>query len=155
MIRSKREYETSIMKLKQNDDAIAKQKSQLENMNLSEADRDLILSPMLNFRNQLKKEIEAYERIKNQDWNFILSLANFHNIGRFLIALRIAFGLTQKELANLLGVTEAQISKDERNEYHGISYEKAGRIMEIFGVQPRPPKVNTSLKREDLLAANH
>lgn len=155
MIRSKREYETSLMKLKQNDEAISKQKSQLENMNLSEADMDLILSPMLNFRNQLKKEMETYERIKAQDWALILNLADFHNMGRFLIALRIAFGLTQKELAHLLDVTEAQISKDERNEYHGVSFEKVGRIMDIFGVQQRPPKVNTNLTREDLLAANH
>jgi DNA-binding transcriptional regulator YiaG len=155
MIRSKREYETSLMKLKQNDEAIAKQKKQLENMNLSEVDMDLILSPMLNFRNQLKKEIETYERIKAQDWPLILSLADFHNMGRFLIALRIAFGLTQKELAHLLDVTEAQISKDEKNEYHVVSFEKVGRIMDIFGVQQRPPKVNTNLTREDLLAANH
>lgn len=76
-------------------------------------------------------------------------------MGKFLIALRIAFGLTQKELAGLLEVTEAQISKDERNEYHGVSFEKVGRIMEIFGVHPSPPNVNKNLKREDLLAANH
>lgn len=155
MIRTKREYEISLMKLKQNDEAISKQKAQLENMNLAEADMGLILSPMLNFRNQLKKEMETYERIKAQDWDLILSLADFHNMGRFLIALRIAFGLTQKELADLLDVTEAQISKDERNEYHGVSFEKVGRIMEIFGVHLSPPKVNTNLKREDLLAANH
>lgn len=155
MIRSKREYEVSLMKLKQNDEAVAKQKNQLENMNLSEVEMDLILSPMLNFRNQLNKEIETYERIKAQDWPLILSLADFHNMGKFLIALRIAFGLTQKELAHLLDVTEAQISKDERNEYHGVSFEKVGKIMDIFGVQQRPPKVNTNLTREDLLAANH
>lgn len=155
MIRTKREHEISLMKLKQNDETIAKQKALLENMNLTEAERDMILSPMLNFRNQLKKEIETYERIKARDWGLILSLADFHNMGKFLIALRIAFGLTQKELANLLNVTEAQISKDERNEYHGVSFEKVGHIMEIFGVHLNPPKVNKNLKREDLLAANH
>src|SRR5215475_2655944 len=98
MIRSKREYETSLMKLKQNDDAISQQKFQLEKMNLSDDDMDLILSPVLNFRNQLKKEIETYERIKDQDWNLIVSLADFQNMGKFLIALRIAFGITQREL---------------------------------------------------------
>jgi hypothetical protein len=155
MIRSKREYDASLIKLKQNDSAIDKQKAQLENMNLAKADVGLILSPMLNFRNQLSQEIDAYERIKAQDWDFILSFADFHNMGRFLIALRMAFGMTQKELADLLGVTEAQISKDERNEYHGVSFEKVGRIMEAFDVHPSPPKVNIHLKREDLLAAIH
>jgi len=46
-----------------------------------------------------------------------------------------------------LGVSEAQVSKDERNEYHGITVEKAQRILEALGiklistVQPFPKKL--------------
>ena len=47
-------------------------------------------------------------------------------------AARIANGLTQKELAKRLGVSAAQVSKDERNEYHGITVERAQRILDAL-----------------------
>ncbi len=50
-----------------------------------------------------------------------------------LIAARIANGLSQRELAERLGVSEAQVSRDERNEYHGITVERAQRILDTLG----------------------
>jgi transcriptional regulator with XRE-family HTH domain len=54
-----------------------------------------------------------------------------------LIAARIAQGLSQRELAERLGVHETQVSRDERNEYHGITVERADRILEALGVEVR------------------
>lgn len=154
MIRTKREYEAALKKLVQNDEALSKQRKELEKLELSKEDIDHAMSPLVNFRNQLQEEIKIHEGIKNRDWNLILNLADPHHIGRFLIALRIAYNLTQRDLAKLLGVTEAQVSKDEINEYHGISFDRAVKIMEIFGVQPLSPKINKNLNREDLFAVN-
>lgn len=154
MIRTKREYEAALKKLEQNDEALSKQRNELEKLNLSQEDIVLAMSPLVNFRNQLQKEIKTYEGIKRRDWDLILSLADPHNIGRFLIALRIAYDLSQRDLAKLLGVTEAQVSKDEINEYHGISFDRAVKIMEIFGVKPLSPEINKNLNRGDLFAVN-
>ena len=52
-------------------------------------------------------------------------MQNFSGIGRLLIALWIAKGLTQRELAERLEVSETQVSRDERNEYHGVTRAKA------------------------------
>jgi transcriptional regulator with XRE-family HTH domain len=52
-----------------------------------------------------------------------------------LIALRIARGLTQRQLADRLGVPESQVSSDERNEYHGVTIERAARILDALGVR--------------------
>ena len=52
-----------------------------------------------------------------------------------LVALRIALRLTQRELAERLGVHESQVSRDERNEYHGITVERASRILDALAVQ--------------------
>ena len=54
-------------------------------------------------------------------------------IGRLLVALRIAHGLTQRGLAERLGISESLVSRDERNEYHGITVERAQRILDALG----------------------
>jgi len=53
------------------------------------------------------------------------------------VALRIALGLTQRELAERLGVHESQVSRDERNEYHAVTVERASRILDALGVDLR------------------
>jgi transcriptional regulator with XRE-family HTH domain len=58
---------------------------------------------------------------------------SFESIGQSLVALRIAKGLTQRELAQRLDVAEAQVSRDERNEYHGITIERAQRVLNAMG----------------------
>jgi transcriptional regulator with XRE-family HTH domain len=64
-------------------------------------------------------------------------LLNFQGMGRMLIALRIHRGLSQRELAEKLGVHESQVSRDERNEYNGITLERLGKILDAFGVSLR------------------
>ena len=49
-----------------------------------------------------------------------------------MIAVRIAHGLTRRELADRLGISEAVVSRDERNEYHGITVERAQRIVDAL-----------------------
>ena len=55
-----------------------------------------------------------------------------YSIGQLLIAARIANGMSQRELADRLGVSETQVSRDERNEYHGITVERAQRILDCL-----------------------
>jgi len=44
------------------------------------------------------------------------------------ITLRITHRLTHRELPERLAVRESLVSRDERNEYHGITVERAQRI---------------------------
>lgn len=78
------------------------------------------------------QELEAYERLKRGDFG---QLVNLKGLGRQLIALRIARGLTQRQLAERLGVHESQVSRDERNDYHGITVERAQRVLEALSAQ--------------------
>jgi len=50
-----------------------------------------------------------------------------------LVALRIANGLSQKDIAQKRDTSEAQVSRDERNEYHGITVERAQRVLDAMG----------------------
>jgi transcriptional regulator with XRE-family HTH domain len=78
--------------------------------------------------------VESYERLMRGEFD---ELRNFEGVGRLLIAARIAKGVTQRELAERLGVHESQVSRDERNEYHGVTVERANRILETLGVELR------------------
>ncbi len=43
--------------------------------------------------------------------------------------------MTQSELANKLGVSEPQVSRDERHEYYGATTEKIETVMEAMGMK--------------------
>ncbi|RNC29973.1 MAG: hypothetical protein AWM53_00197 [Candidatus Dichloromethanomonas elyunquensis] len=131
MIRSEKEYKEMLDRLEDDRNFLRLQRDSLAEMNLTEEEIERAMAPALSFYQQLKDEVEYYERIKRGEFKAIL---NLEDLGRTLIGLRIALGLSQKELADKLNVSEAQISKDERNEYHGITLEKAQRILDALGV---------------------
>ena len=151
MIRNEKEYKEAVRRLKQDIKVIQKQKKSLEGVNLSPEEINRALEPMLSFHQQLVEEVEWYEKVKRKDFDAISSL---EEVGRLLIALRIASGLTQKELAKCLGVADTQVSRDERNEYHGISLERAQKIIRIFGARVETKiSIDLPLERKRILAA--
>ena len=89
------------------------------------------MEPVEAFHEGMIEEVEWYERVKRGD---IATISQLTRVGRILIALRIASGLSQKELADKLDATEAQVSRDARNEYHGISIQRAQKIMAQFPI---------------------
>ncbi len=151
MIRNEREYKEAVRRIKQDKAVMEKQKKSLKKLKLSSAEIKRAQDPMMSFHLQLVEEVEWYERVKRKDFD---TISDLNEVGRILIALRIAGNLTQKDLAKCLGVTEAQVSRDERNEYHGISLVRAQRIIKIFGVQVKATLIfDRPLERKNILAA--
>ena len=133
MIRTEKDYQQALKRLQDDLGVINQQRQKLAELGLSEDEAQVALEPALCFHEQLKEEVAAYEKNKRGELGPIYSL---ESIGRVLIGLRIAFGLSQREFAEKLGVSEAAVSRDERNEYHGISVERAQKILETFNVKP-------------------
>jgi DNA-directed RNA polymerase specialized sigma subunit len=129
VIRSEKEYREATERLRQDEEVLALQKEKLEGLGFSEEEVRRVLEPMLSFRAQLEEEVEWYERVRRRDFGIIRDLSA---VGTLLIALRIANGLSQRELAEKLGVSEAQVSRDERNEYHGITVDRAQRVLDAM-----------------------
>jgi DNA-binding Xre family transcriptional regulator len=129
MIRSEKEYREAVERLRQDEEVLALRKEKLEGLGLSEEEVRRALEPMLSFRAQLEEEVEWYERVRRRDFGIIRDLSA---VGTLLIALRIANRLSQRELAEKLGVSEAQVSRDERNEYHAITVDRAQRILDAM-----------------------
>jgi DNA-binding XRE family transcriptional regulator len=132
MIRSEQEYRKALERLEQDLVVLEKQKTQLEELGLKGEELTRALQPIQSFHEQLREEVEMYERMKRGDLG---ALRNLTSIGRWLIGVRIAKGLTQQQLAERLGVAPSQVSRDENNDYHGISVDRAQRILEALGVR--------------------
>lgn len=139
MIRNEQEYQEAVTRLHQESERFKKQKSKLQSMNLSKDEVKRVLAPVRSFHEQLKEEVASYERLKRGEFE---ELHNFDGVGRLLIALRIAKGITQRDLAERLGVHESQVSRDERNEYHGVTVDRANRVLEALGVDLRSEVVS-------------
>jgi len=144
MIRNEAEYREAAKRLRDEADRIKEQKNRLREMKLTKEEIKRALDPVRSFHEQLKEEVASYERLLRGEFD---ELHNFEGLGRLLVALRIAQRLTQRELAERLGVHESQVSRDERNEYHGVTVDRANRILEALGVDVRTEVVSVGDRR--------
>jgi DNA-directed RNA polymerase specialized sigma subunit len=132
MIRSEHEYHEAVTRLLAEAARMKEQQSQLKALGLDRDEIKRAMDPVRSFHEQLREEVESYERLKRREFD---ELRNFEGLGSLLIALRIAQGLSQRDLAERLGVHESQVSRDERNEYRGITVERANRVLEALGAE--------------------
>ena len=114
MIRNEAEYKEAVQRLEEERKRLSDHRAALAKTGLSKSEIKRAMDPLRSFHLQLQEEVEAYERLKRGDLG---EIENLHGLGRTLVALRIALGLTQRQLAERLEVNESQVSRDERNEY--------------------------------------
>lgn len=105
MIRDENEYKNTVRRLGEQEERLKQQAVQLKQTKLSKDAIKRVLDPVRSFHEQIKDEVASYERLKRGEFD---ELQNFAGIGRLLIALRIAKGLTQRELAERLEVSESR-----------------------------------------------
>ena len=134
MIRNEAEYHEVARRLAEENRRFDEHRQRLYQSGLSDVEIRRVIDPLEIFHLQLKEEVEAYERLKRGEFE---ELDNLRGLGHLLITSRIAQGLSQRELARRLNVHESQISRDERNEYFGITLERAAKILDALGVRLR------------------
>jgi ribosome-binding protein aMBF1 (putative translation factor) len=132
MIRNEIEYQEASARLADERKRFTEHRTRLQEAGLSEEQIKRAIDPMESFHLQLKEEVESYERLKRGEFD---ELENFRGFGTLLISLRIAKGISQRELAKRLNVHESQVSRDERNEYFGITLERAIKILDALDVR--------------------
>lgn len=140
MIRNETEYKEAVNRLAEERGRLEEHRKRLEVAKLEKDEIKRVLDPMVSFHLQLEEEVASYERLKRGEFE---ELDNLRGLGHLLIALRIAQGISQRELAKRLDVHESQVSRDERNEYFGITLERAVKILDALNVKLRT-KVETT-----------
>ena len=134
MIRNEEEYQEAVRRVQEERARLDDHKIRLEEMGLESDEVKRAIDPLRLFHDQLAEEVGSYERLKRGD---ITEMTNLHGLGHVLVALRIAFGLNQYELASRLGVHESRVFRDERNRYRNVTVERASRILDALGVRMR------------------
>jgi ribosome-binding protein aMBF1 (putative translation factor) len=132
MIRNETEYQEASARVADERNRLADHRTRLKEAGLSDEEIKRVIDPMESFHLQLKEEVESYERLKRGEFE---ELENLRGFGHLLISLRIAQGISQRELAKRLSVHESQVSRDERNEYFGITLERAVKILDSLNVR--------------------
>ena len=134
MIRNEAEYQEASTRLASERNRLTEHRARLKEAGLGNEEIKRVMDPMESFHLQLKEEVESYERLTRGEFE---ELDNLHGLGRLLISIRIAQGISQRELAKRLDVHESQVSRDERNEYFGITLERAIRILDALNARLR------------------
>ena len=143
MIRNDSEHSKAVARIQAENDRIEAMRKSLVAEGLKPNETKRALDPLISFHLQLVEEVEAYESLKKGDFG---EFTNLKGIGRLLISLRIYQGMSQRDFAAKIGVHESQVSRDERNEYHGITVGRVVMILDILGARvsstvdvPLPP----------------
>lgn len=142
MIRSEQEYKEASERLEAERTRLQQYRRQLIGLGLKKSELKRAMAPLISFFEQLREEVEHYENLKRGKFPDLL---NLRGLGVLLVSLRIASGISQRDLAAKLEVHESQVSRDERNEYHGVTVERAIKILEALGVRLQTTVVEAPL----------
>lgn len=155
MIRTEAEYQEAVRRYKQDREVSDQMRAALAAQELTAEEIETAMEPMLSYQAQLTEEITWYENVCRRNFSPARRLTD---LGRVLIALRIANNITQSELARRLGVSGGIVSRDEKNEYHGITLDRAQRILDALGetitatvAEPPSSRISFVRKRQSLM----
>lgn len=83
---------------------------------------------------ELQQELREYEELKNGKRKTI-RVNSFEHLPIALIQARIARGLTQKDLAQRLGLKEQQIQRYEASSYASASLTRINQIIDVLDIK--------------------
>ena len=133
MISTKDSYRRVSSLLDQVSEQIRKKRAALRAEGLSEKEIDLRTLALRQQRQQLLESISLYEATTRQNPREFKT-SDFSDVGWLLTRMRVAAGLTQRELAERLGIEASGISHAERDGYDGLTLKRAARILQALNV---------------------
>jgi DNA-binding XRE family transcriptional regulator len=137
MIKNERQYRITKAQAQKFEQALAQlmqsEVAQQENPLLWQVQGDALSSQI----NDLQEELTEYEALTNGSPNqpVILNLRSLSELPFALIKARIAAKLSQKALADRLGIKEQQIQRYEATEYASANLSRVIEISEALGLK--------------------
>lgn len=161
MIRNEQEYRNTLYWLERFERSIA----ELDNNESLKADFKRWKLQRDSYQSQvedLKEQIKEYETLTNHDSQtpIVLELDDINNLPQLLIKGRMAAKLSQKELADLAGLTEEQIQEYEDKDYEDASFIDVMAVVDALDIKvvkgeffiPLDTLRRTPITKEELLS---
>jgi HTH-type transcriptional regulator / antitoxin HipB len=130
VIQNKHQYKVTNSKLKELEQSLANLAANPEG--LSERLWQSQQAGVRVWIDRLTAEIAEYDRL--QQGESVFKISSLTELPIALIKARIASGMTQKELAEKIGVKEQQIQRYEANHYDSASFERLRKVFEALGI---------------------
>lgn len=150
------QFEGSLAQLERNENEKAINDPELRQIYLNEIERKL---------EDLKKNLQEYQNLTSHDPRtpILFKIDEINQLPELLIKSRIAAKLSQKELADLAGLTEEQIKQYEEKDYEDASFLDVLGVFEALDIQiqqglflvPLDTLRRTPITKEELLSSSN
>src|SRR5262249_43988134 len=133
MIKNERQYRITkgqVEKFRDALDRLRQDPSRQTHSILLKAQREALRSQL----NDLLAEVAEYEALQKGKQS-VLRLDSFDELPSALIRARIAKGLSQKQLAEKLGLKEQQIQRYEASDYSTASFARIRQVIDALNVK--------------------
>lgn len=136
MIANERQYRISKAELRRFEEALDSRQDYVPSEGVDPRMRDVMASALKGQAETLRNEIKRYEDLRDGRVNQ-RELEGFLDLLTALIEARIVAGLTQRALAERLGLQEQQIQRWEASLYAGVGMERLQEIADALGMEVR------------------
>ncbi|MBV9002120.1 MAG: helix-turn-helix domain-containing protein [Solirubrobacterales bacterium] len=150
MITNERQYRITKAALKRFEEGLAALKASGPGPDVHPRIHEAMIEANESQRDELREELERYDDLRSGRVAQ-RTLRSLRELPIALIEARIAARLTQRELANRLGVPEQQVQRWEANSYSGVAID---RLQEIADALPAPGARDGHVRRPDLSRAS-
>lgn len=134
MITNERQYRITKAQLKKFDDAAGTHASRQPSADVDPRIHDAIGDALRSEVDELRRQLQDYEQLRAGRVK-ARSLRSLTELPRAMIEARVAAHVSQKVLADRLGVAEQQVQRWEATEYSGVSVARIQHVADALGVQ--------------------
>ena len=136
MIQNERQYRVAKTQAKKFEEALAELVGSSPDQQIHPRLRQAQVEAVRGQLEELRAQIADYESLRSGQQS-ALQLRSFANLPELLIRARIALGLSQRELAERLGLKEQQVQRYEATGYAGASLTRLIQVVTALGVEVR------------------
>ena len=136
MITNERQYRIARAELRRFEEAIEAQRRSLPSTDVDPRVHKAMGTSLQSEAEELRAQIQCYEDLREGRIDH-RELEGLRDLPTALIEARIAAGLTQKALAERLGLQEQQVQRWEASLYSGVGVERLQEIIDALGMGVR------------------
>ena len=134
MITNERQYRITKAQLKRFDEASQDQAARDPNPDIDPRIHAAMGDALRSEAGELRRQLHEYEQLRGGEVK-VRNLRSLTDLPRALIEARIAGHVTQKELADRLGLAEQQIQRWEATNYAGVGVERMQNVADALGAR--------------------